>query len=204
MRLLVATRSRHKLAEIRRILGAVPALELLDPLEAGLPEQPEEEGIEVFDTFEANALAKARWFRERSGMAVLADDSGLMVDALGGEPGVRSKRFAPFRRPGEGVDEANNRHLLERLEGVEDAARGARFVCVAVLDPGPDGAPLVSRGEAVGRILRQTVGQGGFGYDPLFLDPGSGKAFGEFSEEEKDARSHRGRAFRALAEGMGR
>lgn len=202
MRLLVATRSRHKLAEIRRILHPVPDLELVDPMEMGLEELPEEEGIEVFDTFEANATAKARWFRERSGMSVLADDSGLVVDALGGEPGVRSKRFAPDRRPGEGVDQANNRHLLERLEGVDDPARTARFVCVAVLDPGPEagGAPLVVRGEALGRILRAPAGVGGFGYDPLFHDPDSGKAFAQLPEKEKDARSHRGRAFRALFE----
>lgn len=201
MRVLVATRSRHKLAEIRRILSAVPGLDVVDPGEVGLPEVPEEEGIEVFETFEENALAKARWFRERSGMAVLADDSGLVVDALAGEPGVRSKRFAPRREPGEGVDQANNRFLLERLAGVEDPARTARFVCVAVLDPGPapDGAPLVVRGEAEGRILRAPVGEGGFGYDPLFHDPALERAFAQLSDEEKDARSHRGRAFRELA-----
>ncbi len=201
VRLLVATRSRHKLAEIRRILGDVPDLELLDPLQVGLPELPEEEGIEVFDTFEGNATAKARWFRERSGMSVLADDSGLVVDALGGEPGVRSKRFAPERRPGEGVDQANIRYLLERMEKVEEQARRARFVCVAVLDPGPEsgGAPMVVRGEAEGLILKEAVGEGGFGYDPLFLDPELGRAFAQLSEEEKDARSHRGRAFRELA-----
>jgi len=170
----------------------------------GLPELPEEEGIEVFDTFEDNAAAKARWFRERSGMPVLADDSGLAVDALGGEPGVRSKRFAPEQRPGEGVDQANNRYLLERLGEVEGEARSARFVCVAVLDPGPgpDGAPLVIRGEAHGSILPEAVGEGGFGYDPLFLDPESGRAFAQLTEEEKDARSHRGRAFREMARRM--
>jgi len=204
VRLLVATRSPHKLAEIRRILAHVPHLELVDPLQVGLPELPEEEGIEVFDTFEDNAAAKARWFRERSGMPVLADDSGLAVDALGGEPGVRSKRFAPEQRPGEGVDQANNRYLLERLGEVEGEARSARFVCVAVLDPGPgpDGAPLVIRGEAHGSILPEAVGEGGFGYDPLFLDPESGRAFAQLTEEEKDARSHRGRAFREMARRM--
>ena len=204
MRVLVATRSAHKLAEIRRILAPVPDLDLVDPLHMGLEEEPEEEGIEVFETFEENAMAKARWFRERSGMMVLADDSGLTVDALGGEPGGRSKRFAPDRAPGEGVDEANNRHLLARLADVEDRARTARFVCVAVLDPGPSrsGGPLLVRGEAVGRILREPAGEGGFGYDPLFFDPTSGRAFAQLTEAEKDARSHRGQAFRALAERM--
>ena len=199
MRVLVATRSAHKLGEIRRILGGVPGLQLLTPDEAGLPPVPEEEGIEIHETFEENALTKARWFRERSGMTVLADDSGLVVDALGGEPGVRSRRFAPHRLPGEGVDEANNRHLLERLQGVPQAERTARFVCVAVLDTGAEGEPLVVRGEAEGRMLEAPVGQGGFGYDPLFLDPEAGVAFAELSGEEKDARSHRGKAFREMA-----
>lgn len=204
MRVLVATRSAHKLAEIRRILAPVPDLELVDPQHVGLEEEPEEEGIEVFGTFEENAMAKARWFRQRSGMVVLADDSGLTVDALGGEPGVRSKRFAPDRAPGEGVDEANNRHLLARLADVADPARTARFVCVAVLDPGPSPAvgPLVVRGEALGTILREPAGEGGFGYDPLFFDPSSGRAFAQLTEAEKDARSHRGRAFRELAHRM--
>lgn len=201
MRVLVATRSEHKLSEIRRILASVPGLELVEPLRVGLPEMAEEEGIEVFETFEENAMAKARWFRERSGMVVLADDSGLMVDALRGEPGVRSKRFAPDRRSGEGVDQANNRCLLERLAGVAPEARTARFVCVAVLDPGPAGPaqPLVVRGEAEGLILDAPVGEGGFGYDPLFHDIEVGRAFAQLSEEEKDARSHRGKAFRELA-----
>jgi len=202
MRILVATRSSHKLGEIRRILGDLPGLQLLDPLEAGVPPVPEEEGIEVHGTFEENALAKARWFQDRSGMAVLADDSGLMVDALGGEPGVRSKRFAPHRLPGEGVDQANNRHLLERLQGVAPGERTARFVCVAVLDPGAGREPLVIRGEAEGKILEAPVGEGGFGYDPLFLDPESGRAFAELPEEGKDARSHRGKAFRMMAHGI--
>jgi len=199
VRVLVATRSAHKLGEIRRILGGAPGLQLLAPDEAGLPPVPEEEGIEIHETFEENALAKARWFRERTGMTVLADDSGLVVDALGGAPGVRSRRFAPLGHPGEGVDEANNRYLLERLQGVPPVERTARFVCVAVLDAGAGGGPLVVRGEAEGRILDAPAGEGGFGYDPLFFDPELGLTFAELSGEEKDARSHRGKSFSELA-----
>ena len=201
LRVVAATRSAHKLAEIRGILASVPDLELLDPTSIGLDPDPVEEGIEQFDTFEENALAKARWFRQRTGLVALADDSGLMVDALGGAPGVHSKRFAPADLVGtHGMDAANNRHLIERLAHVPDVDRSARFVCVAVLDPGPSrGEPLVCRGEAPGFILRAPRGTGGFGYDPLFFDPEPGRSFAELPEEEKNRRSHRGIAFREMA-----
>lgn len=201
MKLLVGTRSAHKMAEIRRILATVPDLVLLDPNEAGVPYLAEENELEPWDTFERNALSKARYFRRHSGLPSVADDSGLEVDALGGAPGVRSKRFAPVPPDTEGAarDRANNEHLLRLLEGKPPEERGARYVCVVALDRG-DGRVETVRGEAPGRIVRTPRGAGGFGYDPLFFDPELGSTFAEVTAEEKDARSHRGRAFRALAE----
>jgi XTP/dITP diphosphohydrolase len=199
MDLLVATRSSGKMREIRRILEVVPGLRVLDLDEAGIAYDPVEEGLEPFDTFEENAASKAGYFLERSGLATVADDSGLEVEALGGAPGVRSKRFAPARElVGPALDDANNAHLIELLRGVGDAERGARYVCVAVLvEPGGD--PLVFEGEAPGIVTEVPTGDGGFGYDPLVFDPTAGKTFAEMSPEEKDGRSHRGGAFRALA-----
>ena len=197
MRLLVATRSGHKLREIRTILGEVPGVELLDLNDVGVGYAADEEEIEVFETFEENAAAKARYFRDRTGMPTVADDSGLVVDALDGAPGVHSKRFAPPSRDlsPEDRDRANNEHLLELLGDLELPQRTARYVCVAVLEPG--GTAL--RGEVEGLILDEPRGEGGFGYDPLFFHPPAGRTFGELSAREKDQRSHRGAAFRALA-----
>jgi len=198
-RLLVATRSRPKLIEIQGILGPVAGLKLCTPDDLGLGEDPEEEAIEAFETFEENALAKARWFHERTGLPTVADDSGLEVDALDGRPGVRSRRFAPasVELPGESRSDANVRFLLRELEGVPDAERGARFVCVAAL-VGLDREPLIHRGEVAGRILSRPRGDGGFGYDPVFLAPDLDRSFAELSRGEKAARSHRGSAFSAL------
>ncbi len=201
MRVLVATRSGHKLREIRTILREVPELELLSPEELGIPPSPEEEGIEAFSTFEENARAKARWFHIRSGgFPTLADDSGLEVDALEGSPGVHSKRFAPEQAEltGQELDEANNLHLLHLLGDLPLAERTGRYVCVAVLHRGP-GEEGVVRGEAEGLLLGRPQGWEGFGYDPLFLDPRLGLTFAEITPSEKDARSHRGKAFRELA-----
>jgi XTP/dITP diphosphohydrolase len=199
VKIVLATRSEPKAREIRAILGDLPSLELVDPAQLGLPPSPEEEGIEVHETFEANALAKATWFHRRTGLPALADDSGLEVDALGGAPGVRSKRFAPESAvdEAESRDAANNRFLLERLRGVSESGRTARFVCVACLVTA-DAPPLTVRGEVEGRILDAPVGDGGFGYDPLFLEASRGVVFGEVSASEKAELSHRGRAFRAL------
>ena len=205
MKVLLATRSAHKAGEIRQILSPVPDLELIDLNDAGLPETPEEDGIEVYETFEENATAKAVYFHRLSGIPTLADDSGLMVDALEGAPGVRSKRFAPDRGlEGQDRDDENNRYLLERLADVEQSERSARYVCVAVLVGGGDLAadlpdPLVVRGEAEGRILDEPLGDGGFGYDPLFFDPAIGRGFAELTPDQKNLRSHRGKAFRNLA-----
>jgi len=184
--------------EIREILADLPGLEVLDLDEAGIAEAPEEEALEPFDTFEENARSKARYFHARSGLPTVADDSGLEVDALGGEPGVRSKRFAPGDATGERRDLENNRHLLDRLAGVPDSRRTARYVCVVAMEDG-SGEGVVLRGTVEGRITGSPRGGGGFGYDPLFFVEELGRTFGEATPEEKHARSHRGEAFRALA-----
>lgn len=201
MKLLVATRSGHKLREIREILARVPELEVVGLDDMGLDPHPDEDDLEPFDTFEENALSKARWFHARSGLATVADDSGLAVDALDGAPGVRSKRFAPTDLEGEARDEANNDHLLRLLDEVSEAQRTARYVCVvALVREGRE--PLLLRGEAPGLILRERDGEGGFGYDPLFLDPELDRTFARATPKEKNARSHRGKAFRALARAL--
>jgi XTP/dITP diphosphohydrolase len=198
VRLVVATRSRHKMSEIRRILSDVPELEILDLDEAGVAYRPDEEALEPYETFEENATSKAAYFFERTGAPTVADDSGLEVDALKGGPGVRTKRFAPGEGlEGEARDRANNAHLLHLLEGRPPEERAARYVCVAALATGP-GEIRTFRGEAPGRVLTEARGGGGFGYDPVILDESSGRSFAELSREEKNERSHRGRAFRAL------
>lgn len=197
--ILVATRSEPKLREIREIMGAAPGVQLISLRDAGIEESPEEEGLEVFESFAENALAKARYFAERSGLPTLADDSGISVDALGGAPGVRSKRFTD--RPdlsGAELDAANNALLLERLAAVPDAERTARFVCAAAL-VARDGREHVFVGECEGTILREARGRDGFGYDPLFQSLGETRSFAEMSADEKNAISHRAAAFRAVA-----
>jgi XTP/dITP diphosphohydrolase len=196
-RLLLATRSAGKLRELLPLLAEAGfEAETLD--DAGIPEQRDEDSLEAFDTFEANALAKARWFaRLAPGRIVLADDSGLVVDALGGRPGVQSKRWS--NRPdlaGVALDEANNALLVHALEAVPEGKRGARYICAAACVRG--NLELVAVGETAGEILRGPRGAGGFGYDPYFLSADLGKGFAEVTREEKAAVSHRGRAFRAL------
>ena len=189
--------------EIRRILAAVPELEVLSLDDAGIPESPGEEGLEPYDSFEENARSKATYFHGKSGLPTVADDSGIVVDALDGAPGVRSKRFAPeFWREGRTEDEANNLYLVHRLKDVPPEERTARYVCVAVLVDGPDDE-ILTRGESEGRIVDQPRGRGGFGYDPYVLVPELGRTFAELTPDEKDARSHRGRAFRALVKAIG-
>jgi XTP/dITP diphosphohydrolase len=203
VRLLIATRSAHKLDEIRSILGADGPFEVISLDDVDLPPDPPDDELEPFDTFEANALSKARWYGRHSGLITVADDSGLEVDALDGAPGVRSKRFAPGDAVGAERDAANNRHLLERLSGIPEAERTARYVCaVALVDPA--GREEMLRGTVEGRILEAPAGQGGFGYDPLFYVPDLDRTFAQASPAEKHARSHRGRAFRALADRLNR
>lgn len=197
--LLVATRSAGKMREIRRILADVEGLRVLDLDEAGIAESPEEEDLEPFDTFEENARSKARYFHAKSGLPTVADDSGIAVDALDGAPGVRSKRFARAGLDGTAQDQANNRLLVERLQHVPAAERTARYVCVAVFMDG-SGREILTRGEAEGRILDEPRGAGGFGYDPHVLVPELGRTFAELTPDEKNARSHRGAAFRKLAD----
>lgn len=198
--LLVATRSQEKLREIREILSTVPGIQVVDLLQVGIPESVEEESLEVAETFAENALAKARYFHRRSGLPTVADDSGLEVDALGGRPGVRSRRFAPISGhvDRETQDRVNLNHLLESLRGVPEPMRTARFVTEVAL-VSREGSPRTFRGLVDGLILEAPRGNGGFGYDPLFLHPRLGATFAEVSGEEKARVGHRGAAFRRLA-----
>jgi XTP/dITP diphosphohydrolase len=195
MRLLVASTNAKKLAEIAAQLGPL-GIELATPREVGgLPEV-----IEDQPTFAGNASKKARSAARATGLWALADDSGLEVDALGGEPGVRSARFGGVH----GDDERNNDELLRRMAGVPDGRRGARFVCALAVAL-PDGSLALEReGSARGWIARAPRGSRDFGYDPLFVfdEPGwplTGVGFAEMTPEEKATVSHRGRALRALA-----
>ena len=197
-RLLLATRSPDKLREIRQLLAPPVQLELLTLQQLGIEPVPAEDDVETFPTFRENALAKAQYFQRLTGLAVLADDSGIEVDALDGAPGVRSRRFAA--RPGldgRDLDLANNRLLLERLQGVPEEERTARYVCAAVLLT-PDGLATTALGTCGGRVLEEPRGTAGFGYDPLFLVPGTGRSFGEIDPADKARFSHRARAIRAL------
>lgn len=197
-RVLVATRSRHKLAEIRDLLSDVP-VELVSPADLGLAPEPAEEGLEVHDTFAANARAKAEHFHARSGLPTFADDSGLCVDALGGAPGVRTRRFAPEELAARiGRDAANNRHLLERLAGVPPERRSARYRC-AVAAVADACEPFLTEGTVEGRIAETPRGTGGFGYDPLFVPEGEERTYAELPPETKRRTSHRAQAVRALA-----
>ena len=198
MRLLVATRSAHKLTEIRSILAGLSGWTVVGLDEVDVTYDAVEEELEPYETFEENARSKALYFHERTGLPTVADDSGLVVDALDGAPGVHSKRFAPTDHEGEERDRANNRHLLSVLGDRPADERSARYVCVVVM-VGKGRPEELHRGEAEGRILHEERGEGGFGYDPLFYDPELGRTFAQITASEKDARSHRGRAFRSLA-----
>lgn len=193
---LLATRSEGKLRELRPLFAAA-AIGVQDLRDAGVLVSADEETVESFATFEANALAKARYFHALTGRPTVADDSGLEVMMLAGAPGVRSKRWSGrVDLDGQALDDANNAKLMETLRGVDDAA--ARYVCAAAYC---DGArEEVVRGETAGTIIREPRGVQGFGYDPFFLSTELGATFGESSREAKEGVSHRGRAFRALLE----
>jgi XTP/dITP diphosphohydrolase len=169
-------------------------LSVVDLAELGIAESAEEDQLERYATFEENAMAKARYFGHQTGMAVVADDSGLEVQALANRPGVRSKRWSGADLRGKALDDANNALLVASLRGIAD--RRARYVCVAVYLEGE--RALVRRGEAPGVIVDEPRGSGGFGYDPHFVAAGTGRTFGELSTSEKELLSHRGRAFSAL------
>ena len=187
MRLVMASGNAHKAAEIREILSAHK-----------IEQRPSWVGEvdENAETLAGNARLKARAICEATGTAAVADDTGLEVDALGGLPGVRSARFAGDSA----TDEENLRKLLKSLEAVPSDERGARFRTVAIV-AFPDGKELVTEGVANGMIAEVPRGNGGFGYDSLFVpDEGTGLSFAEMSETEKNLISHRGKAFRSLAQ----
>ena len=189
-RVVLATRNAHKVAELGEILGGLGlALELVG-LDA-YPEAPEV--AETGATFAANALLKAEAAAAATGQPAIADDSGLCVDALNGMPGIFSARWA-----GGGGDAANLDLVLAQIADVPDERRGAAFRCAAVLVV-PGHAGEVAEGEVRGHLLRERRGTNGFGYDPIFVPDGESRTTAEMNAEEKNALSHRGRAFRALA-----
>jgi XTP/dITP diphosphohydrolase len=186
-RYLLATRNRKKLVELQRILTTVEVVGLDDvPSYVEVPET----GL----TFADNALLKAREGVKHTGLPTIADDSGIAVDALNGMPGVFSARWSGKH----GDDRANLELLLAQVGDVPEEHLGAAFVCAAALVL-PDGRELVTHGEQRGRLVRTPKGDGGFGYDPIFLADGQTRTNAELTPEEKDAISHRGRAFRDLA-----
>ncbi|WP_084106133.1 RdgB/HAM1 family non-canonical purine NTP pyrophosphatase [Demequina sp. NBRC 110056] len=192
-RLAIATRNAHKVDEIWAILSPllphVHREDVASALDLGAP-SPVEDGV----TFEANALIKARALAASTGVPALADDSGIAVDVLGGSPGVFSAMWAGAH----GDDAANLQLLLGQIADVPDEHRGAAFVCAAALVT-PDGREFVEVGRMPGRVIREARGEGGFGYDPIFIADGQDVTNGELDAEAKNAISHRGMAFRAMA-----
>jgi XTP/dITP diphosphohydrolase len=191
-RVVLATRNAGKITELRRILADVAGLDVELVGVDELPGVPEVE--ETGETFAENALLKARTVAEVTGLVAVADDSGLCVDALDGAPGVRSARWA-----GEPSDDVRNLDLvLAQVADVPEGRRGAHFTCAAAVVV-PGGAEHVVEGHVHGSLIRAPRGDGGFGYDPIFVPHGETRTTAELPPEEKDAISHRGKAFRALA-----
>ena len=195
MRVVVASRNRHKLGEIGVLLAKaglpwdLVSVDQVAPDCALLEEEP---------TFEGNALSKARQAAASSGLPALADDSGIEVDALGGAPGVYSARWS-----GEPCDDArNNQRMLRELAGVPPERRTARYRCVAAFVDPARGLEIVRAGTCEGRLLESPRGTGGFGYDPLFLVESLGRTMAEITLEEKNRLSHRAAAFRQLARAL--
>ena len=191
-KLLLATRNKGKIEEFRRILEDIAAgqIELV-----GLDQFPNLHDVdETGSTFEENALLKAREMCEASGIPAIADDSGLCVDYLNGDPGIFSARWAGSH----GDDKANTAKVLASLADVQDEKRSAHFTCVAALAL-PDGRTHVEEGKFEGWILREPIGDQGFGYDPIFRPDGYSISSAQMSAEEKDAISHRGKSLRAIA-----
>lgn len=197
---LVATRNDGKLRELREIF-ARHHVQITDLTEAGVLETPDEESIESWETFEENALAKAQYFHRRTGLPTFADDSGITVDVLGGQPGVRSKRLSGRTDlTGRSLDAANNAALLSRLRRMGALPAAASFVCAAAFADAD--RAVVRTGATLGTIVPQPRGFSGFGYDPHFVSHELQQTFGEASEEAKIRVGHRGRAFRALIEAL--
>ena len=194
-RVVLASRSRHKVGELQELLGLDDVV-LVTPDEVGIDGEP----VEDADSFEGNAEIKVRYYGERSELPTLADDSGLEVDALDGGPGVYTKRYAGP----EATDEDNNAKLLHELASVPVEGRGARYQCVlAFWDPRSGQEPVFRSGQFEGRIATERRGTGGFGYDPIFEpegEPPGGRTVGQMTSDEKHALSHRGQAARAMAE----
>ena len=191
MKILIGTNNAHKAQEIRDML---PEHEIVRPKDIGLELDVDENGT----TFEENALIKARAFAEASGMVTLADDSGLEVECLNGEPGIYSARY--------GFDESLDDWgrlllLLKNTEHVPDGQRQAQFVCVITMVT-PEGQVIQARGEIHGELTREARGENGFGYDPIFYYPPFGKTTAELSPEQKNQVSHRGQALRVFYDKM--
>ncbi|MCI6855595.1 MAG: XTP/dITP diphosphatase [Firmicutes bacterium] len=187
--IVAASRNRHKIEEIEAITKKF-GMSIISRDEAGVPPV---EIVEDGETFEENSFKKADEIMKLCGKITLADDSGLMVDYLGGAPGVYSARFAGE----DGNDEKNNEKLLKLLDGVPAKGRTAKFVSVITMVY-PDGTVLSARGECPGRIITVPTGDGGFGYDPLFVPDGYEKTFAQLTPEEKNAISHRAAALTEL------
>jgi XTP/dITP diphosphohydrolase len=191
-KLVLATRNQGKIVEFRRILDALApgAIELI-----GVDQFPDLVDVdETGSTFEENSLLKARYTCQETGLPAIADDSGLCVDALNGDPGIFSARWAGSH----GNDQANLEKVLAQLKDVPDEKRTARFICVASLVM-PDGREHVAEGRFEGHILHAPVGENGFGYDPIFQPLGLRISSAQMSAEEKDLVSHRGKSLRAIA-----
>ena len=189
-KIIFATGNEGKMREVRMILGDLGA-EILSLKEAGVTAEAEENGT----TFEENAIIKAKEIMEKTGALVLADDSGLEIDALNGEPGIYSARYMGH----ETSYHVKNQNLIDRLEGKNGSERSARFVC-AIAACFPDGRVLTSRGTMEGQIGYEEKGENGFGYDPIFYLPEYQCYSGELPLEEKNKLSHRGKALRLMKE----
>jgi XTP/dITP diphosphohydrolase len=207
-RLVLATRNPHKVVELRRILAEAGLTVAPGGATAGVPGGVDLVGLDAFDqvedvqvpdvaetgvTFAENAMLKAHAIAEATGLPAVADDSGLCVDVLGGSPGVFSARWSGRH----GDDLANLQLLLDQLGDVHDPHRTAYFGCAAVLAT-PQRQEWIVEGRMVGRLIREPLGRKGFGYDPIFVPDGETRTSAQLSAQEKDAISHRGRAFRAL------
>lgn len=185
MKLVLASNNAHKLQELSAILSTL-GMEVVSQKDAGVFVEPDENGT----TFEENSYIKAKTVMDACGLPTVADDSGLMVDALGGEPGVYSARYGGDANHS---DRDRLNYLLSRMKDVPEAERTAHFVSVITMLT-PDGKKIVARGECPGRILREPHGENGFGYDPVFFVPEEGCTFAQLAPERKNQISHRARA----------
>ncbi|MBR7116573.1 MAG: RdgB/HAM1 family non-canonical purine NTP pyrophosphatase [Clostridia bacterium] len=186
MKLIIASNNKHKIYEIKKILGGCFE-EIVSLKEAGIDHETVEDGT----TFMENAIKKAREISLLSGVAALADDSGITAHALGDEPGIFSARYSG----GHGDDEANNALLIERLKDKDD--KGAHYTCAMALSY-PDGRLVTAEGFMYGSIIEEGRGERGFGYDPIFVPVGESRTVAEMTDEEKNAISHRGKALEEL------